>query len=448
MILLHHGLRLGVDYLSVFLGLRDDSIRQLIQAKGGTKIIGHWFEREPVSSGWNDSSRFEIFRRASWLGCDIVRIVQVASSKKDNDDVRVFLDAISAIPEPHPILIAYNLGTLGTTSLASNKIFTPVTHHAIKGKTKTLNDTHITSQEAMQALFQTSVYDPLHFYVFGITVASSPSPMIHNAAYRVRGMHHDFQIREASSLDDLHHLSKDPHFGGAAIGQPFKVAIISHLHAQSHHSRAIGAINTILPLRALPDGSPQFLLNQANLRNCAGPVCAWYGDNTDWIGISTCLRRNLSPRNAVQPSKTTGLVIGAGGMARAAIYAMIQLGCRKIFIFNRTVENAEKVAHHFNSWAAALSDTGSVVSVLRSRDQPWPADHNHPTMMVSCVPAQRVGSRPAADFEMPVQWLGSPSGGVILEVCLFPPSRPFHPQTTHFTSIVPPRLPTIALVLE
>jgi 3-dehydroquinate dehydratase type I len=424
MVLLHHGLRLGVDYLSVFLGLRDDSIRQLIQAKGGTKIIGHWFDREPVSSGWNDSSQFEIFRRASWLGCDIVRIVQVASSKKDNDDVRVFLDAISAIPEPHPILIAYNLGTLGTTSLVSNKIFTPVTHHAIKGKTKALTDTPITSQEAMQALFQTSVYDPLHFYIFGITMAYSPSPMMHNAAYRVRGMHHDFQIREASSLDDLHHLSKDPHFGGAAIGQPFKVAIMSHLHAQSHHSRAIGAINTILPLHALPDGSPQFLLNQANLRNRAGPVCAWYGDNTDWIGISTCLRRNLSPRNAVQPSKTTGLVIGAGGMARAAIYAMIQLGCRKIFIFNRTVENAERVAQHFNSWAGSLSDTGIVVSVLRSRDEPWPAEYNPPTMMVSCVPAQRVGSRPAADFEMPVQWLGSPSGGVILEVRPFSRSNP------------------------
>jgi len=444
MVLLHHGLRLGVNYLSVFLSLPDDSIRRLIQAKGGTKIIGHWFEREPMPSGWNDSSRFEIFRRASWLGCDIVRIVQVASSKKDNDDVRVFLDAISAVPEPHPILIAYNLGTLGTTSLVSNKVFTPVTHYAIKCKTKALSDSLITSQEAMQALFQTSVYDPLHFYIIGMTMAYSPSPMMHNAAYRVRGMHHDFQIREASSLDDLHHLSKDPHFGGAAIGQPFKVAIMSHLHAQSHHSRAIGAINTILPLRALPDGSPQYLLNQANLRNCAGPVCAWYGDNTDWIGISTCLRRNLSPRNAVQPSKTTGLVIGAGGMARAAIYAMIQLGCRKIFIFNRTVENAENVAHHFNTWAGALSDTGSVVSVLRSSDEPWPAEYNSPTMMVSCVPAQRVGSQPAADFEMPVQWLGSPSGGVVLEVRTFPLSHSLPSPNYISTYMLLPRLSALA----
>src|SRR5450756_607858 len=89
-----------------------------------------------------------------------------------------------------------------------------------------------------------------------------------------------------------------------------------------------------------------------------GHFQAYYGDNTDFIGIMTCLKRNMSPRNVIQPSKTTGLVIGAGGMARAAIYAMIQLGCRKVFVFNRTVGNAEEVARHFNSWASGLSSDG------------------------------------------------------------------------------------------
>jgi shikimate 5-dehydrogenase len=125
----------------------------------------------------------------------------------------------------------------------------------------------------------------------------------------------------------------------------------------------------------------------------------------------------MSPRNAIQPSKTTGLVIGAGGMARAAIYAMIQLGCRKVFICNRTVEHAENVARHFNSWASGLSSDGEIVRVLKSTTQEWPANYRQPTMIISCVPARSVVDQAPANFEMPIQWLRSPTGGVFVEVC-------------------------------
>jgi shikimate 5-dehydrogenase len=244
---------------------------------------------------------------------------------------------------------------------------------------------------------------------------------MHTAAYQVCGMSNDFQSLQVSSLDDIHQLCQDANFGGAAITQPFKVQILSRIAARSYHAKAIGAANTLLPLRMLShhkplDGSTQSLLRHANQRSRAGPIYAYYGDNTDFIGIMTCLKRNMSPRNVIQPSKTTGLVIGAGGMARAAIYAMIQLGCRKIFIFNRTVENAEAVARHFNSWASGLSRDGEIVRVLRSMNEEWPATVRQPTMIVSCVPARSVGDQAPANFEMPMQWLRSPTGGVVIEV--------------------------------
>jgi shikimate 5-dehydrogenase len=103
-------------------------------------------------------------------------------------------------------------------------------------------------------------------------------------------------------------------------------------------------------------------------------------------------------------------------MARAAIYAMIQLGCRKVFIYNRTVENAENVARHFNSWAAGLSSDGEVVRVLKSADAEWPSGFKFATMIVSCVPATSVGGQPPANFVMPPQWLRSTTGGVVVEV--------------------------------
>ena len=422
--LLEYGLRFCVEYIVVDLKYSSSNIHRFVQHSGRSRVIGHHLAKEENSWGWDDESRMIQYRRAKSLGCDIVRFARATSKASDNDTIRAFRAKVEAIPGHLPF-IAYNLGEHGRPSLIENRIFTPVTH-PIMQSTVSLSQIRQflpTAAEAMQALYQKSVLDPLHFYHFGASVFYSLSPAMHSAAYQICGMNNDFQSLQVGSLEDIHRLCQGSSFGGAAITQPFKVEILSRIAAKSYHARATGAANTLLPLRKLPDnssvdGSTQSLLRQSNYRSKAGPVCAYYGDNTDWIGILTCLRRNISPRNFVQPSKTTGLVIGAGGMARAAIYAMIQLGCRKVFLFNRTMENAEMVARHFNSWASGLSNDGEVVRVLKSRNEAWPSEFRLPTMIVSCVPARSVGSHAPANFEMPLQWLESPSGGVVVEVRL------------------------------
>jgi 3-dehydroquinate dehydratase type I len=419
---LEYGLRLGVEYLVVDLKYSSNPVSQLVHCSGRTKIIGQYLAKEENSWAWDDESRIIQYRRAKSLGCDMVRFVRATSKERDNETVRAFVRKIESIPDHLPV-IAYNLGVCGRTSLIENRIFTPVTH-PIMQSTVSLSQIRQflpTAAEAMQALYQSSILDPLHFLHLGASVFYSLSPAMHTAAYQVCGMNNDFRSLQVSSLEDIHSLCQDFSFGGAAITQPFKVQILSRIAAKSYHAKAIGAVNTLLPLRTSPgstplDGSTQSLLRQANRRSKAGPVSAYYGDNTDFIGIMTCLRRNMSPRNVVQPSKTTGLVVGAGGMARAAIYAMIQLGCRKIFVYNRTVENAEKVACHFNSWASSLSSDGEVVRVLKSPEELWPSEFRYPTMIVSCVPARSVGGYPPANFEIPPQWLGSTTGGVVVEV--------------------------------
>jgi len=413
--ILEYGLRLGVEYIVVDLKYSPDYIVRLVQCAGPTQVIGQYLHREENSWGWDDESRMIQYRRAKSLGCKMVRFVRNTSKEKDNDTVREFLRKINAIPDHLPV-IAYNLGEKGRTSLVENRIFTPVTHPIMKA-TVSLSQVRQflpTAAEAMQALYEMSILDPLHFYHVGASVFYSLSPTMHSAAYQVCGMNNDFQSLQVSSVEDIYRLCQDSSFGGAAITQPFKVQILSRIWAKSYHAKAIGAANTLLPLRL--EGTAVTLVQQANNRCKSGTVRGYYGDNTDFIGIMTCLRRNMSPRNKVQPSKTTGLVVGAGGMARAAIYAMIQLGCRQIFIHNRTLENARIVAKHFNSWAAGLSSDGEVVRVLESADAPWPSNFKFPTMIVSCVPARSVGGQPPANFEMPLHWLGSPTGGVVADV--------------------------------
>lgn len=57
-----------------------------------------------------------------------------------------------------------------------------------------------------------------------------------------------------------------------------------------------------------------------------------------------------------------------------------------------------------------------MVRVLGSLSDPWPEGYQMPTMVISCVPATSVDGNPPADFVMPLEWLRSPTGGVVVEV--------------------------------
>lgn len=417
--IMEHGLRLGAEYLVVDLTRDSTILNRIVPNRGMTKVIGQYVLDPSARISWEDEKVFLKFHDVRNYGCQLVRILRVATEREDNSSVFKFISNVqsSALGGQAPI-IAYNVGRLGRTSQVFNSILTSVAHPAIKRSADNGLDPQITSRDAMQALFQSFVLDPLQFYILGANVAYSLSPAMHNAAFRHCGMSHTYSIPKAQSLATLDDLGRDPSFGGASIVQPWRVEVFRKLAAKSRHAEAIGAINTIMPLHGRADGTLFPLQEQASRRNQAGPVLGWYGENTDWVGIMTCINRNLSPRNAITP-KTTGLVIGAGGMARAAIYAMLRLGCRKVFVLNRTMSRAEAVADHFNSWASSQVDSKEVVQVLRSNEDEWPPHVSPPCLIASCVPADPDRDEPPANFKMPEQWLGSKTGGVILEVRFF-----------------------------
>ncbi|KAE8158163.1 type I 3-dehydroquinase-domain-containing protein [Aspergillus tamarii] len=432
--IVEHGLRLAVEYLAIDLDQDKSLLAETSRNRGMTKIIGQHIFKPSSSVMWDDESCLSVYLEAEKLGCQLVRILRVAAEREDNAAVAKFTNKIHTLPGEHPPIIAYNVGSLGRTSQVFNSTLTSVTHPAIKRLTSNRIDPLITSRDAVQALFQSYVLDPLQFYILGASVAYSLSPAMYNAAFHHCGMSHTYSIPESPSLTALDKLGRDPHFGGASVVQPWRVEIFRKLSSKSRHAEAIGAINTIMPLRARADGTMFPLQEQASRRNQAGPVLGWYGENTDWVGIMTCMNRNLSPRNAISPLKTTGLVIGAGGMGRAAIYAMLRLGCRKIFIYNRTLSRAENVARHFNSWAASQVGSTKVVHVLKSLQDEWPSDTCHPCLIASCVPADPDQDEPPANFEMPMQWLESPTGGVVLEFAYKPLETPLLRQMRRFRS--------------
>ncbi|KAM0326635.1 hypothetical protein ACHAQA_006504 [Verticillium albo-atrum] len=423
---LFHGLRLVPEYITVDLRLGDYELSHIIALKRKSKILAHFTCAATNGPSWHDPVWMSHYHRARAQGCDLARLIKPVTTIKDNFDVDRLKGQVEALDGRRMPLIAYNSGPRGRHSACMNHVLTSVVSEP-RASTSAHNELSlplITAQQATQALYGSFLFDPMKLYVVGAKVDYSLSPAMHNAALKALGIPHDYRPYSTPTLRGLKELIEDPYFAGASVGLPFKVEIITLTHSLSRHARAIGAVNTLIPVRRLnPDGTIPEDEKLFNCRNRAGPVRALYGDNTDWVGIRACLRRGLSPANAVRPT-SCGLIIGAGGMARAAIYSMLQLGVRNVIVWNRTVANAEKMVSHYTQLLSRrdlplLSITPELETrfhVIKDLNEPWPAEFRKPTLIVSCIPTHSIGDVPAPHFVAPSSWLESPTGGVLVDL--------------------------------
>ena len=435
--LLDHGFRLGVDFVTVQLGLTVQALKGLIKLSRGTRLIGDYHDSALWENGWTSLARRNILTKAVSLGFDGIRLTQPARSSSDNREAASFAVSANRGQNSRPFVIAYNTGPLGRTSRCFNEILTPITTEELRSHlSKSVGErnllSEITIQQSQSSIYASFIYDPMKYYIIGLDVSYSYSPVVHNAAHEFFGMPHRLHIRSMSTLDGLSHLTGDENFGGLTIAQGFKMTLFSRVSAVSIHARNIGAINTLLPIRAAFDYTkpppPEFWTN----RNRAGPVLAFYGDNLDWIGITRCIKQNLSPANVITPN-STALVIGAGGMARAAIYALLNLGVQHIVLYNRTYRHARTLADHFSEVKLDTSLAHTSISnlqngdninpltkrdvrVLDSLEADWCDDLAPPKTVVSCIPAPKTSERPQDQFLLPLQWMKSPTGGVVIDM--------------------------------
>jgi shikimate-5-dehydrogenase len=162
------------------------------------------------------------------------------------------------------------------------------------------------------------------FHIFGKGISFSVSPTIHNAGFNHYGLPFHYTIRESDSIDGVAPLIADDRFGGASVTMPHKLQVHKFCNEQTETAKLIGAINTLV------------VKNNGSQRTITG-------DNTDWSGLYSIIAAHTTKTK--QPN--IGLVIGAGGASRAALYAMHRAGVKTIYLVNRTLGTAEKVKEDF-----------------------------------------------------------------------------------------------------
>ena len=110
---------------------------------------------------------------------------------------------------------------------------------------------------------------------------------------------------------------RSPDVPGACVTLPHKQAVVPMLDEVHETARAIGAVNWII--------------------NRGGRLA---GHNTDAPGFL----RSLKEEAKLDPKGASALVFGAGGAARAVVYALRTAGVARLTIANRTVEKAQELA--------------------------------------------------------------------------------------------------------
>jgi shikimate dehydrogenase len=152
--------------------------------------------------------------------------------------------------------------------------------------------------------------------VLGWPVAHSRSPAIQNAALAAVGLTDwRYQLLPAPPelLRELVGALPRAGFRGANVTIPHKRAALALATDPSDRARAIGAANTIV----------------------FGTDGEMRADNTDAPALISSLP--LAVRGA------TALVLGAGGSARAAVWALLDAGAAEVRVWNRTPERAHEL---------------------------------------------------------------------------------------------------------
>lgn len=171
--------------------------------------------------------------------------------------------------------------------------------------------------------------------IIGGNTRYSMSPYIHNAAFAAKDLNKVFVPLQTADLDQFIRRMVKPemreielNFAGFSVTAPHKQAVIRHLDEIDESAKTIAAVNTI----KIVDGK-------------------LFGFNTDAEGFIGPLKDAYYDLRDARIA-----VVGAGGAARACVYALRKEGAA-VTLFARDLEKAKNLADEFGTMFERLPKT-------------------------------------------------------------------------------------------
>ena len=158
------------------------------------------------------------------------------------------------------------------------------------------------------------------FAIIGHPVSHSLSPLFQQAAFDEAGIeaaYLPFDIPPEALTQGLSAL-RTLNVSGFNITLPHKETMIRETDRVSETAREIGAVNTVISQRG-----------------------DWIGDNTDGPGFLQALERFLEENHLPFPYRV--LIFGAGGSARAVLWALARRRIEGVCLVNRTLTRARQL---------------------------------------------------------------------------------------------------------
>ncbi|HLF89806.1 MAG TPA: shikimate dehydrogenase [Anaerolineales bacterium] len=179
--------------------------------------------------------------------------------------------------------------------------------------------------------------------LIGYPLSHSLSPKLHNAALKSLGLDGEYCLyaippSEENELKELLETVRSGEIHGLNVTIPHKQTVIPYVDELTPTAQAVGAVNTIY----FRDGK-------------------LIGDNTDAPGFLADLKQFLV-NIPYSEFRKNALVLGAGGSARAVVYALLQDGWQ-ITLAARRPEQAKSLADNLSQ--NSISNIQYPISIIQ-----------------------------------------------------------------------------------